>query len=103
MAKRARCFAHDAKSTYVQNWRLRPDRRLRNSGAGGPGWFAGLAVLAAVRFRGMLCGAAWESRQRAMEDSPCRCPCGKMHTAILAAHADLGNSIRDHKRGGEAD
>src|SRR5262249_23063027 len=50
--------------------RLCTDRRLRDRGPGGTRRIDRLALLAAVRFGGLLCGVAWIARPWALADRP---------------------------------
>src|SRR5215468_1167003 len=50
--------------------RLCIDRRLRDRGLGWTRRIDRLAMLAAVRFGGLLCGAAWIARPWALADRP---------------------------------
>ena len=81
---------------------LRTDRRLRDRRAGRPRWLDRLAVLAGLRFRRLLCGAARHAQARPLADCAGRGDQAQL-APLLGRHADPGDAVRDRRRRGRPD
>ena len=81
--------------------RLCPDRRSEHRGAGRPRRLDRLAVLAAFRFRCLLCRAAGHARARPLADRAERRDAAR-YAPLPAQHADPGNALRNRRRRGDA-